>query len=553
MPRVSRGVTQVVLRLAAPRIHFAYRVGLRMSVLGTLGGRMKGASRWAVAGLLLALSTGLASASERLPRPEALEPAVAFWTRIYTTVHSDEGLIHDNRALNRVYRRLELPRELSWREQRARLRAATGELRDALEALAEQDGEPRTPVERHVRSLFPRDASASSFASAAHRLRFQRGLSDRFQGGIRRSGQWLDFIRAQLGRHGVPAELAALPHVESSFRADIASHASAVGLWQFTRPTAKRFMRVDGVVDERLDPWRSSEAAARLLAANYRALGDWPRAITAYNHGVAGMRRASRDVGTAAIDRIIATYNGPYFGFASRNFYPALLAAADVERERRRHFGHIERQAPPRVMELPVPDFAEAPAVAEAAGLTLEELRRLNPALQPAVWSGRKYIPKGYRIRLPATDSAAMAARLAEIPLASRYTAQRRDTVHRVGRGDTLSAIADRYGVSVREVVATNGLRNADHLRVGQRLRLPGVGQAAVSLAELAGAAGRTAYTVRRGDTLATIASRVGVPAKRIAALNDLPNPDLIRVGQSLRLVSDGELASAVAYAPDEG
>ncbi len=132
---------------------------------------------------------------------------------------------------------------------------------------------------------------------AASQLRFQQGLADRFRDGYVKSGLWKDYIRSELREAGVPEILAALPHVESSFNPEARSYVGAAGLWQFTRSTGRRFMQIDHVVDERRDPFLSSSAAARLLAYNYSILKSWPLAITAYNHGVGGMRRAARETG----------------------------------------------------------------------------------------------------------------------------------------------------------------------------------------------------------------------------------------------------------------
>ena len=132
-----------------------------------------------------------------------------------------------------------------------------------------------------------------------------------------------------LARLGLPPELAALPHVESSFDPTAYSKVGAAGLWQFMRSTGRRFLRIDSTVDERLDPFRETEAAAQLLSYNYRLLGSWPLAITAYNHGAEGMRRARDELGTDDIARIVHDYHSPSFGFASRNFYVSFLAALD--------------------------------------------------------------------------------------------------------------------------------------------------------------------------------------------------------------------------------
>ena len=95
----------------------------------------------------------------------------------------------------------------------------------------------------------------------------------------------------------MPAALVALPHVESSYNPIARSFVGAAGLWQFTRSTGRRFMQIDHVVDERRDPFLSSVAAASLLQYNYSILKSWPLAITGYNHGVAGMRRAVKKFG----------------------------------------------------------------------------------------------------------------------------------------------------------------------------------------------------------------------------------------------------------------
>src|SRR5437763_250276 len=148
-------------------------------------------------------------------------------------------------------------------------------------------------------------------------VRFQLGQADRFRAGLIRSGAWETHIAQVLANLGLPAELAVLPHVESSFNPAAYSKVGAAGLWQFMRSTGRRYMRIDSAVDDRLDPFRSTEAAAQLLAYNYRVLGTWPLALTAYNHGTAGVRRAKETLGTDDIVRIVRSYNSRTFGFAS--------------------------------------------------------------------------------------------------------------------------------------------------------------------------------------------------------------------------------------------
>src|SRR5260370_14480281 len=123
--------------------------------------------------------------------------------------------------------------------------------------------------------------------------------------------------------------------------------------------TAKGFMGVDGVVEERVDPYSATEAAANLMLYNYRLLGTWPLAVTAYNHGPGGLRRAQDELGTSNIAVIVKRYQGASFGFASRNFYVACLAALEVHRKPDKYFGPLttlpHSQSPHLVVPQPVP------------------------------------------------------------------------------------------------------------------------------------------------------------------------------------------------------
>lgn len=499
---------------------------------------MLGSGRWLLVGGLLLLGSLSIHAQERLPRPAALEPAVEFWTRIYTEVPDDRGLVHDPEVAGRVFGEVAVAPPGEWAERRRRVQAALERYREALRALAAAPARPADPLARRLRAVFPAATGAAEILAAAERLRFQGGLADRFRAGLERSGRWRDHIRETLAARGVPPELVALPHVESSFNPGAASHAGAAGLWQFTRGTGRRFMRIDTAADERLDPWRSTEAAAALLAHNHAELGSWPLAVTAYNHGLTGMRRAVAQTGTRDFGRIVAEYDGPRFGFASRNFYAALLAAADVDAEAERHFGPLRPEPPARHPEVALRHYVPVTALERHLDVPREALRTLNPALREPVWQGRKFVPAGYRLRLPADPSGRLQAALETLPAGERYAIQRPDREHRIASGETLSGIAARYGVSTRELAAANGLGSGNLIRAGQRLRLPGAGPEPEPI-------GGRVYRVRAGDTLAAIARRHGVDGERLAHINGLPDPDRIRVGQTLRLSLPQEVAVA--------
>jgi len=205
-----------------------------------------------------------------------------------------------------------------------------------------------------------------------------------------------------------------LPHVESSFNPAAYSKVGAAGLWQFMRSTGRRYMRIDGAVDDRLDPFRSTEAAAQLLAYNYHVLGTWPLALTAYNHGTAGVLRAKETLGTDDIVKIVRSYTSRTFGFASRNFYVSFLAALDIDRNPEKYFGALQRNGEVRFHELQLPAYVPATSLERALKIDGATLRALNPALLPSVWNGAQRVPKAYRLRLPVEDGTWTRDLLAE-------------------------------------------------------------------------------------------------------------------------------------------
>ena len=207
-------------------------------------------------------------------------------------------------------------------------------------------------------------------------------------------------------RRGVPEDLTLLPRVESGFQASVYSHAGALGLWQFTRSTGRLFMRVDGTVDGRRDPYLAADAAAKLLKRNYKDLKSWPLAITAYNHGSLGMRRAVKQVGSRRIDVIVKNYKARTFGFASRNFYAEFLAARDVHKNAKKYFGALVFEPAERFDEFHIPGFVRFADLARRIGVDMKILRRMNPALRPSVVRGRRSVPRGYSLRLPAGEKS---------------------------------------------------------------------------------------------------------------------------------------------------
>jgi membrane-bound lytic murein transglycosylase D len=504
--------------------------------------------------LISFLATPAAAAGEALPLPAEIEPNVRFWTRIYSEIDLSGGLIHDSRNLDVAYRVMRFPSDISRREHDRQVRKARREIEIVLKRLARGERENLSEKERQVLSRWPEGVSNKTLAKAAKNVRFQRGQADRFKAGLERAGAWRSHIEQVFNQAGLPSEFVALPHVESSYRSNAYSSIGAAGLWQFTRSTGRLYMRVDSVVDERLDAHAATYAAAKLLKRNFELLGTWPLAITAYNHGAGGMARAVRQVGSEDIGKIVVGYNGRTFGFASRNFYSEFLAALEVDRNSDRYFGPIHQDRPRKFETVVLDAYYPPSALQRAFGVDRETLESYNPSLRPAVWNGNKYVPKDFRLALPPKSRTLPNTEvLASISASDRKSEQHRDRFYKVKRGDSLSKIAQRYRIRERELVAANNLRSRHRIRVGQVLVLPD--HAYRSRGNVA----RTAppkdgiYRVRRGDNLSAISERFGVSAQEVAAANGLRNRNRVYVGQKLRIPTSDLPAVASSARPKDG
>jgi membrane-bound lytic murein transglycosylase D len=406
--------------------------------------------------------------------PAQLEPDVRFWIRVYTEVTTDQGLVHDDWYLGLVYEVLRFDPSDSQRQREHVVEQTKARYAQLLRRFAAGDTANLTPHETRILHQFGEKTTPAQFREAIDRIRFQLGQADRFHEGLIRAQAYEASISRVLAERGVPAEIGALPHVESSFNPAAYSRVGAAGLWQFMPGTARRYMRVDGIVDQRLDPNSATEAAANLMLYNYRLLGSWPLAVTAWNHGPGGLRRAQDDLGTSDIDVIVKHYQGATFGFASRNFYVAFLAALEVDRNADKYFGALTHLPDTESSVVSVPDYVFIDALAKAFRADLGALRVLNPALRPPVWNKSRLVPRGYALRVPGTQPPAdITAALARLAPSERYVAQRNDGTHKVRRGETLAGIAAASGITVNRLVAANGWSGSRALARGDIVKIP--------------------------------------------------------------------------------
>jgi membrane-bound lytic murein transglycosylase D len=316
-------------------------------------------------GLLFLLRVGAAETLVEaqpapFPIPSGLEETVQFWKHVFTRYGADQIVLFDPMDPGKIY---------------SVVSAADGSAIDRERA---------------------RIVADYNLADDENRIRTQRGAKEHFLEGLKISGRYIGQMQKIFREEGLPPELAYLPLVESSFNIRGRSSVGAVGMWQFMPETGKKFLRIDTTVDERLDPIASTRAAARLLKENYRILGRWPLAITAYNHGTDGIFRGIKAVESDDLVDLIRRYESPTFGFASKNFYAEFLAVVDIATNNEQYFPHLRTHRPVILQEVEVRRPAKLQALLMPAAISQRDFFEWNPALDPAAQS----IPLGYRVKL---------------------------------------------------------------------------------------------------------------------------------------------------------
>jgi membrane-bound lytic murein transglycosylase D len=369
-------------------------------------------------------------------------------------------------------------------------------------------------------------------------------MRESFEGGLARSGRYLDMFRRIFDEAGLPQDLVYMAHVESAYKTSAYSRAHARGIFQFVAATARRYgLRVDDWVDERADPEKSARAAAAYMRDLYAEFGDWYLALAAYNAGEGKIRHAlaqgcERDFWSMAETR--------YLRRETKNHVPAILAATLLSKEPEKYGLSYEPEPPLHYDTITVDGAADLQVIARCGGLDLNTLKELNPALR------RLQTPPGGStdVRLPVGTGSSTMAALGRVPVSERVLYVR----HRVRQGDTLSQIAGRYGTSIRTIQDTNGLGRKTLIRVGQVLRIPTAAATRFPEADVAELDGRTdapvTHHVLRGDTLYAIARRYGTTPEAIAAQNGIAVHSVLLVGTRLKVSGGGSHAANGAAAP---
>ncbi len=414
--------------------------------------------------------------------PKGMEERVAFWVDIYTKYTSDQGVLHDSLYVHLVYEPVDFGdimknSELSLREQaRARkmkVDEAKIKIKERLERLQTLSGpEGLEGEDLRIWNLFEKVEGKNKFleASRVGRLRFQLGQKDRFVQGIYQSGRYIQEMEQIFTEMGMPRELIRMVFVESSFNLKARSRVGASGIWQFMRSTGRQYMRLDSSVDERNDPLRATQAAARKLRHNYQMLESWPLAVTGYNHGPSGIRRMVQRVGSRDLAELTDVRKGR-FGFASASFYASFLAALQVEREASKYFGPVLRMPPLQSKELKLSRNLSTTKLIEWFDGNSVMAQEYNPHIQPHVWRSKASVSGRSFVRL--LPEKFELAQTEVKNLKETFTPSNEGIRYEVGMGDTLSQIAEKFGVSQRAITELNGIGDPRSLRAGQVLLIP--------------------------------------------------------------------------------
>ncbi|TMB27346.1 MAG: LysM peptidoglycan-binding domain-containing protein, partial [Deltaproteobacteria bacterium] len=377
---------------------------------------------------------------------------------------------------------------------------------------------------------------------------FQTDAREHFSRWLARSTKWLPSMRGILEKQGVPVDLVYLSMIESGFNAYAYSPAKAAGLWQFMVGTSRRYgIKTDFWLDERRDPIKATEAASKYLKdLRERYHGDWYLAWAGYNAGEGKVDKAIRRESTRDFWRMMT--KGRTLRAETKHYVPKLIAAALIAKHPERFGFHVEYEEPFDSDEVVIPDATDLKVIADAAGISVEKVRELNPELR------RFCTPPGeFTMRLPKGSKDQFAANFEKVGPEERL----RFTQHKVEKGEPLAKIARAYGVSEAAIMRTNGLKSYRQVKVGKVIVIP-VGKASRGLlagAQLEDRRGRgyaqartpvqksvaaataaavrakdaermsikhAVYVVKPGDTLWGIAAKFSTTVARIKRLNGM-------------------------------
>lgn len=341
--------------------------------------------------------------------PAGLRDRVGFWFDIYTRYDSNNRVIHHADFPWIIFKVVDVTEIINsdkpkfrWMRNMKADDFVTAEYKKIKQALKEiaagSNYNAANSYHQKVKeALAPLKGSLRKKAKVAYEsVRIQTGQKNFFANGLQVSPRYLPGMEEIFRAHKLPTELTRLPFVESSFNKHATSKVGASGIWQFMDYTGKNFMTVNEHIDERRSPFKATVGAARLLKENHLILRrSWPMAITAWNHGPAGIRKAAKAVGTDDLAKIIERYQSKSFDFASSNFYCEFLAALYAEKYHDQIFKDIDYEKTLDLHAVKLAKKTRAKDLVRHSGLSMEDFLAINPDLTKAVEKNHP-IPSGF-------------------------------------------------------------------------------------------------------------------------------------------------------------
>lgn len=376
---------------------------------------------------------------------------------------------------------------------------------------------------------------------------FQTVGRDPFETYLRRSGKYLPMMKEIVASYGLPTDIAYLPLIESGFNPRAYSYAHASGPWQFISSTGRKY-GLDRTmwIDERRDFEKSTHAACRYLKDLYEMFDSWTLAFAAYNGGEGRVARQIKRQNTRDFWKL-------RLHSQTRNYVPLFMAGLLIAKDPEAFGFQVELDPPLEWDWVATNKPIELADVARAIGCDKKELADLNPELR------RDVTPpdiKPYRLRVPKGKGDVFASVYHSLPESERTNF----VIHTVRRGQTLSGIARRYGISASEIAAHNKLRSKNFLRVGQRLEIPVPSAALADYSEpsrtsssrsssssTSSSSGNN-YRVKRGDTLWELAKKFGTTTSAIRRANKMGAHDKLIAGRTITIPGRNNSSSGGSF-----
>ena len=353
--------------------------------------------------------------SENFSVPQGIARRYNFWRRIYSLWGKDQYVMHlseypevileafdVSRAgenVGAIQREIMVKRVAKGqREQYKKLFLAMHKNRNNEAAF--------TPAMQRLARVMAHIPSGDKYLIAARTLRLQRGQRDFIASGLMTAPKYLPAIEKEFEEQGIPVEISRLAFIESSFNLSAHSKVGASGVYQIMPATGRQYLKMHSGVDERNDPIKASRAAAKLLKLNYSLTGSWPLAVTAYNHGVGGIRKATRAVGTNDLTQLINRYYGSAFGFASKNFFAGYLGLLATLKDADKIFPEVPKVMPLQYENVRLAQATSLTALKRKYTLTSAEIAEYNPDISRGLIRSSGYLPRGYVLKVPARSEA---------------------------------------------------------------------------------------------------------------------------------------------------